>query len=62
MDFIARATVAGVDPRSFLNAESEEEMEFLRVVAEKAIKSQELQQKNLAIMIINNLSQSMGSK
>ena len=59
VEFIAMAAVAGVDPQSFTDAD-DLELEYLILVANKAIEYYELQQRNLAALIINYLGKALG--
>lgn len=59
IEFLALASLAGIEPREFLKAESDEELAFLILVANKAIEAQEIQHKNLAATIINYLGKSL---
>jgi hypothetical protein len=58
---LAAATLAGIPLDDFLRAEGDEELGLLTLVANKAIEFQEIQQRNLAMMIINYLGKALNS-
>lgn len=59
VEFIAMAAVAGIDPRAFAEAD-EIELNYLILVAEKTIDYYQIQQRNLAALIINYLGKALG--
>lgn len=62
IEFLAAASLAGISPKQFLHADSDEETLLLTLVADKAIEFQKLQQRNLAAQIINFLGQALNDK
>lgn len=62
VEFLAAAALAGIAPERFLQTDDEVELSALVLVANKAIEFQQIQQKNLAALIINYLGKSLGSK
>lgn len=62
MNMIAAATVAGVDPLAWVKTDSDAEIEYLQLVADKAIEVQRQHRIELAGRITENIAKLFGGK
>ena len=62
MSWLGLAAIAGIDPLPFLYSDDEVEIEFLTIVANKAIEAQHQLYKGLAREIIQQLGIALGGK